>query len=109
MDGNNVQNGSGSCNCSCGGCKGGMCGTGMIGGLCHGVGHHFLLRIIIGLAILAIVFKMGAELGEFKAEFMGGHNYRYGNSQMMQGNNYGYNNMMGGAAYDSLDNIGYGY
>lgn len=36
-------------------------------------GHHghFLLRLIIGIAILVIVFRIGVEVGEFKGMFDG--------------------------------------
>lgn len=38
---------------------------------CHGRGHHWLLRLLLGIFILAVVFKVGFELGEFKGEFLG--------------------------------------
>jgi len=74
------------CSCDCGNCKSGHCKNGMIGGWCHGVGHHWLLRLLIGLAILAIVFKIGFKLGEFKGEFFGRHSYT---NQRMMGPSYG--------------------
>lgn len=93
---------NGSCNCNCGGCKGGICNNGLTGGWCHGLGHHWLLRLILGLVVLAIVFKVGYKVGEFKGEFVGSHPWRNMPSQ-----NYGYGEMMGGSAFNSLSNFGF--
>lgn len=49
----------------------GVCGVGSM----HGMGKYFLVRIILGLAILAIVFCVGVKIGEFKAEFLDGYGY----------------------------------
>lgn len=63
-------------------------------GCCHGFGHkHFLLRLLLGIAILAVVFCLGMRIGEFKGEFRSGFYGGYGRP------------MMGG--YDS-DNAWYG-
>ncbi len=55
----------------------GMCG------IC-GHGHrHFLLRLLLGLVILAVVFGLGVKIGEFKGEFAGGYGSYYGHHRMM--------------------------
>ncbi len=53
-----------------------VCNTCVEGNRCGnrcGEGHHrhFLLRLVIGIAILVIVFKVGVEVGEFKGMFEG--------------------------------------
>jgi hypothetical protein len=55
------------------------------------MGHHVAVRIILAIAILAIVFKVGVEFGEFKGQFMGGSRHmQFGpRTTMMQ------NDMMG--------------
>ena len=54
-------------------------------GMCcgHGHGHgNFALRLILGLAILFIVFWVGVQIGEFKASLEGGYG-SYGMHDMM--------------------------
>jgi hypothetical protein len=47
----------------------------------HGHGRFMAIRLILGLAILAIVFLIGLKIGEFKGEFGSG----YGRHGMMMG------------------------
>lgn len=59
----------------CNGCMPNGCCGGNYGG--HGGGHHYvLLRIALGLIIIAMVFALGVKVGEFKGllnrEFDGG-------------------------------------
>jgi hypothetical protein len=42
----------------------------------HGYHGYFFLRLLLGLAILGIVFGLGMKIGEFKAEFGGDYGYR---------------------------------
>src|SRR3989344_3702111 len=61
-----MDNQSMLCN-TCG--HGNMCCGNNCGG--HGGGGHhrfFLLRLLLGIAILVIVFKVGVEVGELKGE-----------------------------------------
>ncbi len=94
MDTNMDANGK-MCGCNCGSCSGGRCGGGSMSAWCHGRGHHWLLRFLMGLFILAVVFKVGFAMGEFKGEFIRGGHYR---GAMMQ--DYG--------AYGSYGDYGYG-
>jgi hypothetical protein len=55
-----------------------------------GSGRHFLIRWLLGLAILAIVFAVGVKIGEFKQEMRGTYGDRFGRHGF-----YGYR-MMGG-------------
>lgn len=67
------QRGGGSCG-SCGDkqCGGGGCRCGGHGSWGYGMPvHHNILRWVLAVAILAIVFKIGVEVGEFKAEIYG--------------------------------------
>lgn len=62
----------------------------------HKMGHHGMIRLILAIAILAIVFKVGVEFGEFKGEFGGyGRHMQFGPRAMMN-SDYG---MMGGDYY----------
>lgn len=74
--------------CRCWMCQGGMMGC--RGGSC---GHHghWLLRLIIAIAVITFVFALGVKLGELKATFGSYGGYRsggWGYPMMMQG---GYN------------------
>lgn len=64
---------------------------------CRGGHRHMLIRLILGLIILAIVFCLGVKIGEFKGEFGGqGRHGFYGQRGMMgypniyQGSQNGY-------------------
>jgi hypothetical protein len=64
---------------SCPACDkcGKMCGHGMC---CHGGHHHFWVRLIVGLIILAAAFCIGVKVGQFKGQFgygYGGYMMRY--------------------------------
>jgi hypothetical protein len=77
----------------------------MPGGWCHGSRHHWLVRLIVGIAILCFVFRVGFEAGEFKGEFMKSmYGDRYGQTQMMQRNGM---YMMGGQPYSAYDDFGF--
>ena len=92
MDGRN-------CGCSCEQCKGGNCHGQTCGGCLHAGGHNWLIRLILGLVILFMVFKIGEAMGEFRGEFAG-RGYRTmapGSYQMMGGYYDGAN------AYDASD------
>ena|SRR3989344_3800053 len=91
MDGRN-------CGCSCEQCKGGNCHGQACGGCLHAGGHNWLIRLILGLVILFMVFKVGEAMGEFRGQYGPGSygNYRMGPS-MMYGSNYG------ASAYDASD------
>ena len=89
MDGRN-------CGCSCEQCKGGNCHGQTCGGCLHAGGHNWLIRLILGLVILFMVFKIGEAMGEFRGEF-GGRGYRQMGPSMM------YSTYGGAAAYDASD------
>lgn len=94
-DGEGCGGGCGSASaCSCGG--GSCAGQGMMHGtMCCGGGHrHFLLRIVILIAVLGFVFWSGIKIGELKAYF-GGDGYMMGGGRGGYGRMY---NMMGGNA-----------
>ena len=64
---------------------------------CHGqecvkCRRHYLLRWIIGIAILAFVFWMGVKVGEFKEMVYGEYGYNFPGRYMMYGNYQGLNN-----------------
>lgn len=64
-------------NGGCGSCGGGAC---RCGGYSwgHGFPAHHILRWVLAIAILAIVFKVGVAVGEFKTElrdFSGGKGF----------------------------------
>jgi hypothetical protein len=44
-----------------------------MGACCHAGGKHFLIRWILGVAILFIVFSIGMKIGEFKASIEGSY------------------------------------
>ena len=61
------------------------CGQeGMGGSNCCGQSHHrhFLLRMLLGIAIIMIVFSVGVKIGEFKGMF---DNEGFGGYRMMHG------------------------
>ena len=90
MDGRN-------CGCSCEQCKGGNCHGQACGGCLHAGGHNWLIRLILGLVILFMVFKLGEAMGEFRGEFGSSRGYRTTGPSMM------YSNYGGAAAYDASD------
>jgi hypothetical protein len=56
----------------------------------HGMGcggRHLLLRLVLGLAILAFVFGAGVKLGELKERMVGGQ-YGYGGGYGMMQRGY---------------------
>jgi len=57
--------------------RGNMCGCGRGGMGMMGMHHHFLLRIVILLALLGFVFWGGVKIGELKV--------RFGDAYMMDG------------------------
>ena len=69
-----------------------MCGGGKHGcGMCGGMNHHGILRIILGIGILAFVFWFGLKLGQFSCEVSHYGDYGYGGG-MMQSRHGGYGN-----------------
>lgn len=71
-------------------------GCGMCGQCGMYMGHHGILRIVLGLLILGFVFWAGFKLGEFKALIVSGDSYGFG-SRMMSG--YGSRSMMDWGGY----------
>ncbi|HEY4482639.1 MAG TPA: hypothetical protein VI953_00490 [Candidatus Paceibacterota bacterium] len=94
MDGKN-------CGCSCEQCKGGSCHGNSCGGCLHAGGHNWLIRLILGLVILFMVFKIGMAVGSFSAGFGGDGVYR--SNRMMDGNPMMNGYYGGAAAYDATD------
>ena len=69
-------------------CEGGVCKPGHHPSMCastccSGMGH-VLLRLALGLVILAVVFSMGIKLGELKATLGNDGGYGYGGNKMMR-------------------------
>ena len=76
--------GSGSDGCNCGGMRG--CGYGW----CRG-GRHHLMKIAIGLIVLAVTFWAGVKIGELKAYLSGaGYGGRYGMMRLYGNSDGGY-------------------
>ena len=81
---------------------GGMCG---MGGCCFGRGGWFrVIRVILGIAIIAIVFCFGVMIGELKGallregshyRMMGNYGGNYGRMYPMMQNGSGYGGTMG--------------
>lgn len=95
--GGGCGDGNGGCGCGGSGRGSGRCACGDMG--MGGMPHHFLLRIIIMLAILGFVFWSGVKIGEIKSYFRGGG--------MMGGYGaYGYPYMMGGDDGDAVYGTG---
>ena len=72
-----------ACGCNCAARTGAGCGNGY-GCNC---GHHIILRIVLGLFILAVVFWMGVKLGELKSSLY--NHMSYGHEMMMVTHTYG--------------------
>lgn len=87
-NGKGVSDGK-TCPCGCGSCG---C-TGM--GMRRYGGGYGLLRIVIGLLVLALAFWIGVKAGEFRSEFMSGRFGGYGREYPMMMRS-GYGGGMGG-------------
>lgn len=73
------------------GCRCWMCSGRQGAWGCHGGHGHWLLRLIIIVAVISFVFALGVKLGELKGRF--GYGYRHhgfygGYPMMMQGGYY---------------------
>jgi hypothetical protein len=69
-------------------CQGKMCG---VGGGCSGHGcWHRAIRLILGIAIILIVFCLGMMIGQLKGELNRGSGYRMMHTQSYYGGGYGY-------------------
>ncbi len=97
----------GECPCSCGMCAAGSCGAGSCMAHCHGMhgccmggpcgmcagrGRR-IIRVVIGLIILAVVFCIGVRIGEMKDAAYGygaGYGWHPAAARMMGGYYAGY-------------------
>ena len=73
-----------NCGCNCGGNTcGSSCGGSWAG---HHVQHkHFLIRVVLGLLIVAFVFQLGMMFGRLESQIQAGYFDRSGMNDMRYG------------------------